>query len=89
MLQVTIFVISCVLPSSKVPVALSCSVVPAASDGLVGVMAMEINVCAGRNVVAAKQNSAIAPNLWQFAGLVLPVPEGLYNFMGPRTAAKF
>ncbi len=43
-LQVTDEVRSCVLLSEKVPVAVSCSAVPRAMDGLVGVTAMETSV---------------------------------------------
>ncbi len=43
-LQVTDAVMSCVLLSEKIPVAVNCSVVPRATRGLVGVTAMDLSV---------------------------------------------
>ena len=43
-LQVTVLVISCVVLSEKVPVAMNCSFVPLATFGLVGVIARDASV---------------------------------------------
>jgi len=43
-LHCTVLVITCVLPSLYVPVAVNCCVVPKAIDGEAGVMAMDTNV---------------------------------------------
>ena len=75
-------VISSVLPSSKVPVAVICSVVPKAIEGLVGVTAIETKVCADRNVAEAIQNRTSATTFWQFlAGRAIELPKGLHSFM--------
>ncbi|HKR26034.1 MAG TPA: hypothetical protein VJS11_01220 [Acidobacteriaceae bacterium] len=49
--QLAVFVRSLLLPSEYVPVALNCSVKPAATDGVPGVMLIELSVGEGGLVV--------------------------------------
>jgi hypothetical protein len=80
--QVTEVVRSCVLPSSKVPVAVICSVVPNAKEGLVGVTAIETKICADSNVAEAIQNRTTATTFRQFlAGRAIELPKGPHSFM--------
>ena len=62
-LQVTRLVTSCVLPSVKIPVAVSCCVVPAAIDGLGGLRATDFE--SGR---ADRQGSRSADRAWRVCG---------------------
>jgi hypothetical protein len=80
--QVTELVISSVLPSSKVPVAVICSVVPRAKEGFAGVTAIETKVCADRNVAEAIENRSTATAFRQLlAGRAIGLPRGPDSFM--------
>jgi hypothetical protein len=80
--QAAVLVISSVLPSLKVPVAVICSVVPKAIEGLVGVTAIETKVWADKKVAEAIQNRTTATTFWQFlAGGASELPKRAYIFM--------
>ena len=70
------------LPSSKIPVAVSFWVVPKAIEGVVGVTAIETRLCADRNVAEAIENRTTATTFWQFlAGRAIGLPKGPYIFI--------
>lgn len=73
-LQVTDAVMSCVLLSLKVPVALNCSVVPAATDGVAGVTTMETSVAFTVSVAVPLTLPEVAVIVVEPAALALTMP---------------
>src|SRR5436190_1152680 len=75
-LQTTELVMSCVLESLKVPVAVNCFVVPAAMDGVAGETAIETR-CAGTTVrtVVSVNEPTVAVMVVEPAATVVAKPE--------------
>jgi hypothetical protein len=70
--QTTDVVMSCVLPSLEVPVAMNCCVVPLAMEGLAGVTAMEVST-AGPTVRVVEP--VTEPEVAEMVEVPTPAPE--------------